>query len=413
MRTWSLPVVAVLVGMILAGCISEETNIPPSDDPATTLASFTLPETITGLEAVQQIEFVLEDGTVIDQFSANGIWLHDGLLYASGRPGLAIVDVSDPEAPVPLSVMESETQSRDVDIMEHPNGKLYAVLAGSPGIILVDVTDPREPFVVSSVEIGYHNIATVPGTAVVYNSRSLYSEPGLVTDGGLVDIVDFSDPTAPVINAWHFPRTVEVAGGLMKPVTAPACHDISVYPEADRAYCAGVTETQVWDISDVLEPKILQIVPSPTTNIHHAAYATWDHKLLVIGDELGGAAGPGCTVPDQAYGGVWFYDISDLANPTPLGWWAPENAQPGVIACTAHFGTFLEDRDILVMSFYRAGVAIIDFSDPTDPVEIDAYAPDGSAWEGRYYRGFIYTGDSMRGIDIVRPVGEGEVGYTT
>lgn len=433
MRAWSSLVVALMAMALFAGCISDT---PTAKDPGSGedvgLPAYTLPETITGMEPVQQLEFTLADGTVVDRVSATGIWFHDNILYTSGRPGMGIVDITDPEAPVAIAMLDEETVSRDVDIMEHPNGYLYAVLAGTHdehgGVVLVNVTDPENAEVVSVAKVGIHNIAVVPGTALVYNSRSVYREADVATEGGLVDIIDFTDPANPVIDAFRFGHSVTTVDGKVKTPKAPACHDISVYVDVGRAYCAGVTETQVWDISDPAKPVILQIVDNPGTNIHHAAYAARNHSILIIGDELGGAAfAPGCTISDQPYGGVWFVDISDLAMPMPLGWWAPKEAheepvwvrppsdptKPGIPAgastCTAHFGNLIEDRDLLVMGFYTAGVFIIDFSDATDPVEVANYRPGGNVWEGRYHRGFIYTGDGARGVDILRPTGEGEV----
>lgn len=417
MRVGILGLAALLTVTIFAGCIDSDVPNDPSLGQVDESLGYTLPETITGMEEMLNVQF---DG--VEDMVVDGIWFHDDILYTSGT-ALALVDVSDPTTPTTISMVD-ETKSRDVDIMEHPNGKLYAVLAGSPGVILVDVTDPENPVKTTEVEIGYHNIAVVPGTALVYNSRSLYREADVATEGGLVDIIDFTDPEEPKVTPWRMGHTAMTVGGIVKPVSAPACHDISVYPEVGRAYCAGVTETQVWDIEDPADPKILQVVHNPGTNIHHAAYPAKNHTLLVIGDELGGAAlSPGCAVPDQAYGGVWFVDISDLSKPMPLGWWAPAEAHeapvdpssaPFVVpTCTAHFGNFVEDRDLMVMGFYTAGVFIVDFSDPANPVEVANYRPGGNVWEGQYYNGHIYTGDTARGVDVLKPTGDGEVFYGT
>lgn len=424
MRVLARPLVGLFLISALAGCISSDG--PTTDNVGTDSAAklgYLIPETITGMEQLMQLDFTAFGGEDF-RISGNGVWLHEDKLYVSGS-SFAIVDVTDAANPVVLSVLESRG-ARDVDIMEHPNGNLYAVLAGSPGIVLVDVTDPLAPFEAGNITIGFHNIAVVPGTALVYNSRSVYRGQDLATEGGLLDIVDFTDVANATVTQFRFGHEATVAGGAVKPVTAPACHDVAIYTDVNRAYCAGITETHIWDITDPKAPTIIQIVENPGTNIHHAAYAAKDHNLLIIGDELGGAAlAPGCAVSDQPYGGVWFVDISDLTTPVPVGYWAPEeprsdpvrpntNWMPGnglpasVPTCTAHFGNLVEDRDILTMGFYTAGVFLIDFSDPADPVEIANYRPGGNVWEGVYYRGHVYTGDSSRGVDVLKVVGDGE-----
>lgn len=419
-------VVALLLAALLAGCIGTE---PPTgevlEDKDPDVLSYLFPETVTGMEHVRQMEFTLGDGSPF-KMAGGGLFTHEGLAYVSGS-NLVILDLrDDPSAPEVLAIVE-DTASRDVDIMEHPDGRLYAVLSGAPGIVIVDVTDPNAPEVVHRLAIGYHNLVVVPGTTIVYNSRSVYTGegvktpeqspvqrevgPDVLTEGGRVDIIDFANITAPVVEEFRLrgPTTL----GTPKVGTAPACHDITVYPEAGRAYCAGITETQVWDITTPAEPKILQIVHNPGTNIHHAAWPAKDHTLLVIGDELGGAAAdPGCVVSDQPYGGLWFVDISDLSDPKPVSWYAPRAKTHLGLDCTSHFGGFVEDTEIMVMGWYVGGTVLIDISDPTDVKEIAQFADGTDTWESRYYAGHVYTGDMARGVDVLKLVGDGAVDKT-
>ena len=74
--------------------------------------------------------------------------------------------------------------------------------------------------------------------------------------------------------------------------------------------------------------------------------------------------------------------------------------------CTTHFGTLVEDRDLMVMGWYTAGVVLIDFSDSLLPTQVDHYRPAGdmNVWEARYYKGHVYTGDTQRGMDILEIV---------
>ncbi|MBW3581790.1 MAG: hypothetical protein KY455_01710 [Euryarchaeota archaeon] len=426
MHVRPVSLVALLLAVVFAGCVGIE---PPEvglvEDPDGSVLSYLFPETVTGMEHVRQMEFTLGDGTAFDMVG-NGLFVHEGLAYVSGS-NLVILDLrDDPSAPEVLAIVE-DTPSRDVDIMVHPDGRIYAMLSGAPGIVVVDVTEPSAPEVVHRLPIGYHNLVVVPDTTIVYNSRSVYTGEGVkppeqsprrpevgadvLTKGGLVDVIDFANVTAPVVEEFRLRGPTML--GTPKVGTAPACHDITVYPEAGRAYCAGVTETQVWDITTPAEPKILQIVHNPGTNIHHAAWPAKDHTLLVIGDELGGAAvAPGCVVADQAYGGLWFVDISDLSDPKPVGWYAPREQTRQNISCTSHFGGFVEDTQIMVMGWYTAGTVLIDITDPTDVKEIAQFADATDTWESRYYAGHVYTGDMARGVDVLTLVGDGAVTKT-
>lgn len=387
----------------LAGCVDDSDG--PNNGTATTAApgsgAHGLPETVAGMEFV----------TNADANSTQGIWVEDGIAYLSGGPGLRILDVSTPSEPRLLAeAVETTTGSRDVDLLHHPDGRTYAVLAkDGGGIAVIDVTDPDDPRPVSQVDIFAHNIAVVPGSTLVYSSRSTsvhVPDPGTT---GQVDIVDLAEPAEPAVSVFQFPAAA-MAQGAPKPVTATTCHDITFEPEKDWALCAGISETHVWDITDPAAPEIIQVVTWPGNQIHHAAWSARGGELLIIGDEFGGAiAGPACSEAPNPYAALWFVDISDLATPVPLGYYQvsyDSAAEDNTALCTTHFGTLVEDRDLFVIGWYTAGTALVDFSDPSAPVEVAHYRPDGAVntWEARYHDGHVYTGDTQRGMDVLRLV---------
>ncbi len=388
----------------LAGCLDEVATDPepieaPEDLP------IKLPEVVTGME------FVLNGVTS----ATAGLWLHEDKAYLSGPSGLRILDITDPVNPVMLAQDIPDTASRDVDIMEHPNGRTYAVLAGGGVVKLVDVTDPARAEVVATSTLCSHNIATVPNSTVVYSSWSLChaTNTGMVSAGD-VEILDFADPANPVSTLFEFPPVAITAGGVPRPVTATSCHDITFSADAQRAYCAGVSDTLIWDITDPLNPEIIQVIDWPGTNIHHAVWDARGGDLLILGDEFAGVAAPSppcsATVSDPT-SALWFFDISDLATPTPVGyfqveWEQLEDGEGDTPAyCSTHFGTLIEDRDMLVMGWYAAGTVLVDFSDPANARQVAHYAGNGAnTWESRYYNGHIFTGDTGRGMDILKLV---------
>lgn len=395
---------------LLAGCLSEgsgtDSGAGATDDPRTTPTTQG-PDTITAMAWLNQA----------NSNSTTGIWVEDGLAYLSGGVGLRILDVQDPAAPILLSSeVENTTGSRDVQAFLHPNGRHYAVMARGD-VILVDVEDPQSPFVVSTADVpGTHTVMVIPGTAIVYNSRSISTHVPGAGETGQIDIIDFTDPSNPVVHLYAFPAVAMTVGGVPRPVLSTTCHEMTANAELKRAYCAGVTDTMIWDVSDPIRPVILQVIDYPLVNIHHSVYDARNGTMLVIGDEFTGvlAPTPMCsdTVPYPT-SAVWFFDISNLQTPLPLGYFqvdydaiAPsaENGSPQY--CSTHLGDVLQGRDLLVLGWYTAGTVLIDFSDATAPVAVDHWRADGdtSTWEARFWNGHVFTGDTVRGMDVLKLV---------
>jgi len=387
--------------LAFAGCLVEPAHTPEVDTPVV------LPDVLTDMQYV----------TNGNNQSTDGLWLHNDFAYLSGPSGLRIVDISNPEFPVMVSNDIEDTGSRDVDIMVHPDGRLYAVLAsGGAGTRLVDVTDPTTASVVSQVSVGSHNIAVVPNSTIVYNSRSISAHVPGAGESGQVDLIDFADPAVPVVKVFAFPAVIIDPNGAPRQVSSTTCHDMTFNVQRQLAYCAGVTDTTIWDIADPWNPVIIQVIDWPGTNIHHGVWSAHGGDWLVLGDEIAGVAvqAPACssTVPYPT-SALWFFDITNLATPTPLGYYQiPYDAvqvnegQVSYPYCSTHFGQIIEDRDQLVMGWYSAGSVLVDFSDPGNAQTIAHYRPDGAVntWEARYYDGYIYTGDTARGMDILKLV---------
>lgn len=394
----------VLLLPLLAGCLSGSDDDPDAPGPGGADQDPT-PFPADPID----FEFVANGNSS----AVDGLWVEDGYAYLSGPVGLRIVDVHDPANPVQIGDAVAETSSRDADLMRHPNGRLYVTLSAG-NVKLVDVTDPTAPFVVSAAAVSSHNHGVVPGTTLVYNSRSISTHvPGL-GETGQVDIIDFADPANPTVKVFAFPALIFDPAGKPHQVTSTTCHDMTFNAELARAYCAGVTDTTIWDVQDPANPVIIQAIDWPGTNIHHGIWDSWNGTLLIIGDEFAGAAaGPMCS-STVAYptAGLWFYDISDISLPVPLGYFQVEydavqvnEGQPEAPLCTTHFGDIIDDQ-YLVMGWYAAGTVLIDYADPANARQAAHYRPEGrvNTWEARYHDGHVYTGDTARGMDILRLV---------
>jgi len=391
-RRWPIVLVALLA--LAAGCLGtadeelQDEDLEDTEEPAN--RSPALPASVTGVE----------HRTAVDEVEAGaGLHAEDGMLYVAGQnSGFYVLNASEPGDPEVVGHVP-DVYTRGVDLLHYDNRTVAVAASGSGGMTFFDVTDPTQPELVGRAlegEVAVHNVRAVPGEHLVYNSRSL-DQPG-------VDVVDVSDPANPE-------RTTFLAG--------PACHDVTVGPDAERAYCAAVTETEIWDITDPAEPEVVSRIHNPSINIHHWATVTEDGDTLLIGDEFAGstdaAAGCGAAQDDPVRGGtasdpvgaVWFYDVSDETQPVPQGYVAPpaplENAPPA--PCTAHFGEILPGRDKVVIGWRAAGTVLVDFQDPSAPAVLDQAQATGDNWEVQLMDGHLFAGDTDRGLDVVAPTG--------
>lgn len=378
--------------------------VPPGVDAWVKPAYRPLPEPISGMELLSRSKGA--KGT-------QGIGVFGPIAVAGGNP-LQVIDLTDVTNPHVIGEL-ADVPVRDADFILYPDGRLVVVTTGGGSqMFFVDVTDPAEPELVGQIATPHtnHNLVVVPGTPIVYNSPS---------GGSFTDIVDATDPADPVVvREWE---------------NGYGCHDATFYmspaEQKFRGYCAGLDKVQIWDVADPLDPKLVNEWGWPALGIHdtgslslasfaHLALPNHDASILILGDETGGGAAPGCDVSVRAptgqtvtgpLGNLWFYDIEDEANPVLLGSVSPSaHEQRG--SCTAHFGRVLEDTDHVVMGFYSAGVVLVDFTDPQNPYVKDRYEQPlpvpgqegegaGSIWDVWYHSGYLVTGDMRNGVDIL------------
>ncbi|MFA5944830.1 MAG: hypothetical protein WC876_10235 [Candidatus Thermoplasmatota archaeon] len=423
-------------------------NPPAGDDVPTywkPIAMKALPTHIGGLEHVATVgedQGVLA-GAGIAVFGSLAVVPSDGW---NGAEGGVVVDISDPTNPKALGTMA--TVGRGATIIAYPDGRLVSAISTSPGFDVVDITDPMTPVVVGNATPteGGHKIGVVPGTPIVYNAGSSggefatplsYLAPGPCNVSadqctGYTSIYNLTDPTNPVL-------VQEFQNGL-------ACHHIFFYNAPDgskqRAICAGIQYTQLWDTTDPEHPSVIVNIPvhygyanGPSGALSLAAFShtagmNIDGTILYVGDEnMGGALPPGCgagsmTPAGEAgtpIGATWFYDITTETEPRLLGYFAPPRdlqhrvERPGQPAnagsCTTHHGRIVPDpegRDLLAMSYYNDGVILLDFT-PQGPETVSIVEPkiigefqEGSdTWETWYYGGYLFVGDLERGLDIL------------
>lgn len=370
------------------------------------------------------IEALALQGAVNEVHSGSGITIFGSLAFVASwqTPDLWAVDISNPDDPRVIGHFD-ETTAGDLEAIafppttEHSTGRLILTASTrQTDIRVIDVTDPTNMVLINSIttRCGNHNHQVIPGTPYIVNAASS-------GEGGCNDIWDLSDPENPV-----------EAGDLANNY---GCHAVDFYINADEdkflGFCAGIQVTQVLDISDPLAPTVLGTAPFPVlmqdvgisgsaalAGFSHLAMGNHDGTVMIMGDETGGGAAPGCdahayepttgTSVTGPLGNLYFYDVSDPTNPVLHGAVSPSAWEQNG-SCTAHFGNVIEDRNQLVMAFYTAGVALVDFTDLDNPYIQDLSGRrEGEApctlcgvWDAQYYQGRVWTGDISYGMEVM------------
>ncbi len=368
--------------------------------------------------------------------------------YAGHYEGFQIIDTSNPRAPKQVADFGCPGSQHDVSVWRNllfvsvetprssPACDSVPQSPGFEGIRIFDVSNPRSPELIGGVptDCGSHTHTLVPDprnqrvllyvasyTASVIPASAYGNECVRFNAQGqrahnkisVVEVPLRNPAAASVVSEPRFPQNDRngVPGYL-------GCHDITVQMKFRRAASACMDEGQIWDLSDLENPKTIARIHNPNVEFFHSATFSQDGKRVVFGDEAGGGTGPRCRSTDPAtLGALWFYDVRSLDNmddatvePWRSSWkvprvqekQTPEQAQDP--NCTMHnFNTLpTRKRDVLVSSAYAAGTTMVDFSDPDEPQEVGHLDPHGAnTWSAYWYNGLIYTNDGGRGVDVI------------
>lgn len=392
-----------------------------------------------------------EDMTLVGGFDDGGSYVDgtdiafwgDRAVFGNLSPGgFRLLDISDPTTPTEIGQFVCPGSQSDVSIwkelvivsVDAPRASedcgasaasQAQILTGTAweGIRIVSIKDPANPVQVGAVDTpcGSHTHTIIPDTKhrdasgklaprlIVYVlSFPLFPQGADCTSGTHRRIVVVEVPL----------KSPEAARIISQPEVTPAdgCHDVTVLldhrstPPRLLAGAACITESQIWDISDPVNPEILAHIVNPQINIHHSAAFNWEGDTLVLGDELGGAAlAPGCAESDASLGALWFYDVSDPQNPRATGSFVIPQLEGQVTSpCTAHNYNIVpldDGRDVLVSAWYLGGTTVVDFTDRANPKQIAFYAPragtSGNSWSSYWYNGFVYANNlGSRGVDV-------------
>jgi len=305
--------------------------------------------------------------------------------------GIRIWDISDPMNPNYIKSVETDCGSHTHTLV--PDGDTVFVYVSSYGPFQVNLGTQAAPNLqpISKCQAPHDSISIVEVPVDNPSAAAVIAEPVLFADGGLV------------------PRT-------------QGCHDITAYPEIDRAAGACMGEGVIMDISNPVNPVVLdRVADTVNFDFWHSASFNNDGDTVMFTDELGGGGAATCNpVVGPNKGANAYFTLSDDDELTFQSYFKIPREQAASENCVAHNGSLIpvKGKDVMVQSWYQGGISVVDFTDPAKPVELGYFdrgplTPQrgfplpgsavllGGSWSAYYYDGYIYSNDIQLGLDVL------------
>ena len=366
------------------------------------------------------------------------------LTRADESNGTSIVDVTHPHAPRLLSHIPSEGGAQMARVCEGatlPRGdraKTYLLRTrGESAHEVWDVTDPARPSrltVVADGLSGTHKSWWECDTGIAYLVSGV---PGWRTRR-MTQVYDLSDPARP-----RFIRDFGLPGqqpGATGPVPTGLHGPISTGPRGNRVYFGYGTNAhgvlQIVDraklLSGPLDPTEANLsypqvgrLDLPATMGAHTTFPILGLEVGEFAPDRAGAKRDFVLIVNEALAShcgearqmVWLADVSDEARPmTVSGWTVPQRS--GNFCAKGRFGAHASNesfapvfyRRLVFVSWFNAGVRVLDIRDPLRPVEAAHFIPAGNPLTNNVEvdeRGFIYIVDrGALGLHILELAGE-------
>jgi len=324
------------------------------------------------------------------------------LAHESAPKNFTGVDVTDPRKPkvivqtdLPHAKMRSNSLEASGDLMA------VAYQVSTPGMKpagfeLFDISDPEKPRSISFFDAsgphsrGCHQLWFVDGETVHLSCGDPELKPRNQKDDQIYRIVDVRNPSQPTaLGRWHLPGTME-SDSEPPPRRLPAkfdagfrAHNTNVYPQRpDRCYLGYIDGgIMILDISDKSRPKLVSRWSNspPYNGFNHTVLPLFDRGLLVVTDE--------CVQKDGADWPklVWLIDARDEKNLVSIATLPVTGVKPllhGGGRCGAHNvhenppakGVW-RSEEIVLGTFFNAGVRAYDVRDPFAPKEVASFVP--------------------------------------
>ena len=356
------------------------------------------------------------------------------LAHESAPKNFTAIDVTDPKAPkvvVQTDLPHAKMRSNSLDVVGDVMAVAYqttSVNTQPAGFDLFDIATPEAPKRIAHFDAsgphsrGVHAVWFVDGETVHMASGAADFKPRDPKDDQFYRMVDVRNPSQPVeLGRWWLPGTRD-GDDAPPPERLPAkfdtgfrAHNTNVFPQRpDRAYIGYIDGGAViLDIADKSRPKLVtQWRYSPPFNgFCHTVLPLFGRNLLIVSDECvrdGGVDWPKL---------VWVVDARVETNLVPLAT-CPMPPYDAFAKRGGRFGahnlhenlpvpTSWQSEDIVIGTFFNAGVRAFDVSNPYQPEEVAYFVPGapklsaaGAIQLNDVYvddRGLVFTVDRFAG----------------
>jgi hypothetical protein len=324
------------------------------------------------------------------------------LAHESAPKNFTGVDVTDPRNPkvvvqtdLPQSYLRSNSLEVTGDVMAVAYQSQKRGQAGT-GLELWDISAPENPKSIAFMSTdgpasrGVHQLWFADGEFVHMASGAADFAPRNPQDDQCYRIIDVRNPSKPSeVGRWWLPGTRE-GDSEEPPKRHPRgsdsgfrAHNTNVYPQRpDRCYLGYLDAGMfIMDIADKGSPKVISRWDNspPYMGFTHTVLPLFERGLLVVTDES--VEDDGADWPKL----VWIVDARDETNPVPIATCPPPNynqfAKRGgrVGAHNLHENVPLPTSwfsdQVIVGTFFNAGMRAYDISNPYQPKEIAHFVP--------------------------------------
>ena len=357
------------------------------------------------------------------QIAIQGNYAYVG--HQNGPEGTTILDISDPRKPrivsrlmVPNELTHTHKARVVGDLMftnsEHQPGSGRRNEFIDAGFRIYDVKDRTNPKLVTFVRTygkGVHRFDVDERYAYISTEME-----GFV--GNILVIYDLGNPSWPVeVSRWWM-QGQNVAGGEAAHPKATE-HRLHHAMRSGNEMYAGcwASGVAIVDVSDISRPRTLSHTqfdpprPEPTHTFLKVPHAIAGKRIAVSTEEERPHRGPDTGKPHAA---LRTWDVTDPAAPKLLHTYeVPDDASPyhgSKFRFGAHQLREQVDKDgLLYVTWFAAGLRIIDINDPANPKEKGYIVPkpgDGQKAPltndvAMDDRGLIYFTDKACGLDVI------------
>lgn len=317
--------------------------------------------------------------------------------------GVRIFDISNIQAPRQIAAVQTCRGSHTHTLVPDPNDPkvLYVYVSGTAGVRKSDelaICSDGEPG--QNAETALYSIDVIRVPLDHPEQAAIVNRPRI-----------FADRETGAVNGLWTGGRYGVAGQDTAPTNQ--CHDITVFPEINRAAGACSGNGILLDISDRANPKRISEMFDPDMSYWHSATFNNTGDKVVFTDEWGGGVGARCTSTDPAsWGANLVATIEADGRMQGRSFHKLPSFQGPNENCVAHNGNLIPvpGRDLMVQAWYQGGVSIMDFTDPSRPVEIAYFDRGpldaerlrvGGSWSAYWFNGRIYSSEIARGVDVL------------